>query len=214
MFLKVCGITTSADAQRAVALGATALGFVFWPRSPRRIEVARAAAIIGELPESVIKVGVFVDEPFDGIRAVAAKTGINVVQLHGSESPTLAGQLIWPVLKATAIGEAAAVFASWPQDTTFLLDTVDPVRRGGTGVAIDWNRAAELSRLRRVVLAGGLNPSNVAEAIGVVRPHGVDVSSGVEAAPGVKDADKLARFLTNARGAFDRLQPSGVGGLG
>jgi phosphoribosylanthranilate isomerase len=214
MFLKVCGITTSADAHRAGSLGATALGFVFWPRSPRHVDVERAAAIIAGLPATLIKVGVFVDEPVESIREVAIRTGITAVQLHGNEPPVLAAQLSAPLLRATTIADAPAAFAAWPEDTTFLLDTVDPVRRGGTGIPVDWNGAAELSSRRRVVLAGGLNPSNVADAIALVRPYGVDVSSGVESAPGVKDAEKLARFLANARSAFDRLHPSEVGGLG
>jgi phosphoribosylanthranilate isomerase len=174
----------------------------------------RAAGIIGELPATLIKVGVFVDEPVEGIREVAAKTGLNVVQLHGSEPPAFADQLTSPLLKATTISGAATAFAAWPEDTTFLLDTIDPVRRGGTGIAVDWNGAAALAAERRVVLAGGLNPSNVADAIAMVQPYGVDVSSGVESAPGVKDAEKLTRFLANARAAFDRLHPSAVGGLG
>jgi phosphoribosylanthranilate isomerase len=214
MFLKICGITTSDDAQHAVALGATALGFVFWPRSPRHVDVERAARIIGELPASVVKVGVFVDEPVEGIRQTAERTGIGAVQLHGSEPPAVAAQITLPLLRATNIDNAATAFRLWPAHTIFLLDTVDPVRRGGTGVAVDWAGAAALSSTRPVVLAGGLNSSNVAEAIAVVHPWGVDVSSGVESAPGVKDVEKLARFLANARAAFDRLHASQVGGLG
>jgi phosphoribosylanthranilate isomerase len=202
MFIKVCGITRAEDAQHAAAHGATALGFVFWARSPRIVTAAQAADIIAALPAAVTPVGVFVNEPIDGIRSIVEQTGIRVVQLHGDESPDYADALDCPVLRAVRVNDGDVVSGSWPAETTFLVDTVDPVRRGGTGVAVDWKRAAALARERRIVLAGGLTPANVAEAITAVRPFGVDVSSGVEASPGVKDFDKVARFLANARSAF------------
>jgi phosphoribosylanthranilate isomerase len=203
MFIKVCGITRLGDARHAAAHGATALGFVFWQKSPRGVSAEVAAEIIGELPPDVTPVGVFVDEPVEGIRAVVERTGIRAVQLHGDELPAYAGAVGCPVFRAVRVDEADRACAGWPADTTFLVDTVDPMLRGGTGVAVDWDRAAALARGRRVVLAGGLTPANVAEAIAAVRPFGVDVSSGVEEAPGVKDSDKVARFLANARSAFE-----------
>jgi phosphoribosylanthranilate isomerase len=203
MFIKVCGITRAEDAQHAAGHGATALGFVFWPRSPRSVSAEQAADIIAGLPPGVTPVGVFVDEPIEGVRAIVEKTGIRAVQLHGDEPPAYAGALDCPVFRAVRVDEGDAAAASWPAETTLLVDTVDPVRRGGTGVAVDWNRAAALARERKIVLAGGLTPANVAEAITAVRPFGVDVSSGVEASPGVKDPEKVARFLANARGAFE-----------
>ena len=202
MFIKVCGITRLADALHAVEHGATALGFVFWPRSPRYVSPELAAEIIAGLPASVMTVGLFVNESVEGIWAVVAKTGVGTVQLHGDERPAIAEALGQPVIRAMDV-EAGDTCSEWPADTTFLVDAVDPVRRGGTGVAVDWDRAAVLARGWRVVLAGGLNPGNVAAAIAAVRPYGVDVSSGVEEAPGVKDPEKVARFLANARNAFE-----------
>ena len=201
--IKICGITRLSDALHAVEHGAGALGFVFWPKSPRYIAPERAAEIIVSLPPDVDAVGVFVNESVDGIRAIVAKTGIGAVQLHGDETPDYAASLGWPVLKAITVGEAEETADRWPAGTLFLMDAADPVRRGGTGIPVDWQQAAAAARGRRVVLAGGLTPDNVAAAIDTVRPFGVDVSSGVEDAPGVKNQDKVARFLASARSAFD-----------
>lgn len=202
-FVKVCGITRLTDALHAVQHGADALGFVFWPRSPRYVAPDRAAAIIAELPSNVTTVGVFVNETLDGIRAVVSRARLAAVQLHGDEPPAYADALGWPVLRSVTVDEAAEACGTWPLDTVFLVDAHDPVRRGGTGATVDWKRAAALARQRRVVLAGGLTPENVSQAIAAVRPYGVDVSSGVEEAPGVKDFDKVARFVANARSAFE-----------
>jgi phosphoribosylanthranilate isomerase len=203
MFLKICGITRLSDALHAVDHGAGALGFVFWPESPRHITAERAAAIIGALPRGVEAVGVFVNEPVEGVRAVVAQTGISTIQLHGDEAPAYAEALDRPVLRAVAVDRVEQAWAVWPPGTRLLMDAADPVRRGGTGKALDWQLAAVAARGRRVVLAGGLTPDNVAEAIRTVRPFGVDVSSGVEDAPGVKNTDKVARFLASARSAFE-----------
>ena len=204
MFIKICGITRLTDALHAARHGATAVGFVFWPRSPRFVEPDRAAAIVAELPSSVTPVGVFVNDSPDAIRSVAARTGITVVQLHGDEPPAYAQAIAWPVMRSITLEDAVDVAAAWPEGTTFLLDATDPSTRGGTGRTVDWSRAAGIAAIRRLVLAGGLTPSNVAKAIGVVRPYGVDVSSGVEASPGVKDFDKVARFLAEARAALEQ----------
>lgn len=204
MFAKVCGLTRLTDALHAVKHGATAVGFVFWPKSPRFIAPELAAGIIRELPGTVIAVGVFVNQPIGEITRVAAQTGIAAIQLHGDEPPAYAPALPWPVLRAAALEEVNGSMGDWPAETLFLLDVHDPVRRGGTGRTIDWSRAAGIAAGRRIVLAGGLTPDNVGAAIDAVRPYGVDVSSGVEEAPGVKDFDKVARFLENARAAFER----------
>jgi phosphoribosylanthranilate isomerase len=204
MFLKVCGITRSADAIHAIEHGATALGFVFWAPSPRHVSTEQAAKIIQQLPDDVMPVGLFVDESIERIEEITAGTGIRAVQLHGDETPAYAASLSVPLLRAMTVDEGEAHGEDWPADTVLLLDAVDPVRRGGTGIAIDWDRAAALARRRRVVLAGGLTPFNVAQAIAAVRPYGVDVSSGVEATPGVKDSEKVARFLAEARRAFEQ----------
>lgn len=202
MFLKVCGITRLTDALYAVEQGATALGFVFWSGSPRAVTPDRARQIVAELPSIVMTVGVFVNESVAGIRSVVGATGITAVQLHGDEPPAYADALGWPVFRSVTLDSAEDAGSAWGLETTLLLDAADPERRGGTGRTVDWTRAAALARGRRVVLAGGLTPANVAEAIATVRPFGVDVSSGVEEAPGVKDFSKVAQFLANARAAF------------
>lgn len=206
MFVKVCGITRLTDALHAVEQGATAVGFVLWPHSPRAVTVARAAEIIAELPSHVLAVGVFVNEPIDGIRAIAERAHLTAVQLHGDEPPAYADALDWPVIRAVSVSEIGEASQAWSPETALLVDNIDPVRRGGTGAVIDWSEAADIAQTRRVVLAGGLTPDNVASAIRAVRPFGVDVSSGVESAPGVKDFDKVTQFIVNAREAFEELQ--------
>jgi len=201
-FLKICGITRSADAAHAVDSGATALGFVFWRRSPRWIDPDRAAEIVREVSPGVTTVGVFVDESPDVIRRVVAEVGLGAVQLHGDEAPSDARALGVPVLRAIGLDAFVGARAVWPADTMWLLDAIDPARRGGTGRQVDWGRAADVAAQARVILAGGLTPQNVADAIARVRPYGVDVSSGVEESPGVKDFVKVSRFLANARAAF------------
>jgi phosphoribosylanthranilate isomerase len=200
---KVCGMTRVSDALHAVQHGATALGFVFWPRSPRYIDPFRAASIINELPATVTAVGVFVNQPVDDIQRIVVTTGVTAVQLHGDEPPAYAVALGWPVWRAVALHRADDTLCSWPASTTFLLDAHDAIRRGGTGRTIDWHAAAQVAATRRVILAGGLTPDNVQDAIETVRPEGVDVSSGVEDAPGVKNPDKVARFLERARTALN-----------
>lgn len=204
MFLKVCGLTRLTDARHAVGQGATALGFVFWPKSPRFVTPEAAAAIVAEIPSTVLTVGVFVNEPVDAIRTIAAQVRLSAVQLHGDEPPAYADALAWPVVRSVTLETADDARQAWAPETTFLLDAADRERRGGTGVLVDWTRAAALARSQRIVLAGGLSPDNVGDAIRRVRPYGVDVSSGVEEAPGVKDFDKVTRFLDAAREAFEQ----------
>ncbi len=203
-FLKICGITLEADARLAVEHGATALGFVFWPKSPRVVSLEQARAIVDVLPAGIATVGVFVNQPADEIRAAMAASGVTTVQLHGDELPVDAEGLSCPLLRSADVARIDAIDAAWPEPALLLLDAYDPQRRGGTGISVDWTRAATVAARRRVVLAGGLTPDRVAEAIAAVRPYGVDVSSGVEQAPGVKDGEKVRRFLENARAAFER----------
>jgi phosphoribosylanthranilate isomerase len=205
IFIKVCGITRVSDALHAVEQGATALGFVLWEKSPRAVTVDRAAEIIAILPSHVMTVGVFVNEPLDGIRSAAERARLTAVQLHGDEPPSYADALDWPVIRAVAVNEIDNVADAWSLETVLLVDNIDRVRRGGTGAAVDWTRAAGVARTRRIVLAGGLTPENVGTAIRAVHPFGVDVSSGVESAPGVKDFDKVTRFIVNARLAFQTV---------
>ena len=202
MFVKVCGITRLDDALHAVDHGATAIGFVFWQGSPRFISADEAAEIVAAMPDHVTTVGVFVNESVETIRSVAGKTGIMAVQLHGDEPPECAPSIGYPILRSASVDTAAAVGDAWPPSTTLLVDAADPVRRGGTGQVVDWSRAAALARRRPIVLAGGLTPDNVAAAVATVRPYGVDVSSGVETSPGVKDPEKVAQFLARARSAL------------
>jgi phosphoribosylanthranilate isomerase len=188
MFVKICGITRVEDARAAVDAGARALGFVFWPGSPRFVDPYRARAIVATLPPFVTPVGLFVDQPAHYVSGVAALVRLGAVQLHGDESVDFAATVRHPVIKALSVGDA---IDRWPASTTILLDACDPVRRGGTGRTIDWNAAAEVAATRRVLLAGGLTPENAADAVARVRPFGIDVSSGVERTPGIKDHGKI-----------------------
>ena len=203
--LKICGITRLVDALHAVKEGATALGFVFWTSSPRAIAPEEAKDIIAALPPKVTPVGVFVNELPQKLREVMKVTGVRAVQLHGDERLADYEFIECPLLKSATLGDVAKTARAWPEETTLLLDAADRVKRGGTGVAVDWSRAAVAARIHKVVLAGGLTPLNVEEAIRTVRPFGVDVASGVEASPGVKDFAKVSAFLTNARRAFAAL---------
>jgi phosphoribosylanthranilate isomerase len=204
MFVKICGITNEEDAAHAASQGATALGVIFAPASPRCITPERARDIV-RAAAAVPVVGVFVNVPLHEIVATVARTGVRMVQLHGDEPESYAAALKLPLLRAAGVDVPVD---SWPT-ATLLLDAVSDAARGGTGRRVDWNRAAGIARLRKTVLAGGLTPDNVAEAVTTVRPYGVDVSSGVEAAPGRKDPEKVARFLRRAREVFARLAADG-----
>jgi phosphoribosylanthranilate isomerase len=199
MFIKICGITTAEDAQAAVECGASAVGFVFWPESPRYLEPSRARAIIATLPSSVTAVGVFVNQPASYVNGVVSLAQLAAVQLHGDETPAFAAEMTRPVIKAVSVDGDAPAAARWPESVMLLVDTKDPVRRGGTGVRADWLVAAAVARGRRLLLAGGLTPENVAEAIAQVRPFGIDVSSGVERRPGVKDHGRLKALFDAMR---------------
>lgn len=194
MLVKICGITRLEDAEAAVDAGAGALGFVFWPGSPRFIDPYRARAIVSMLPPFVTAVGVFVNQSIEQVSGVAALVRLGAVQLHGDESPAYAAALGRPVIKAVSV-ESGADVDTWPGQMTMLLDVHDPVTRGGTGRSVDWDAAAEVAGRRRTILAGGLSSANVAEAIARVRPYGIDVSSGVEQSPGVKDHDRITALF-------------------
>jgi phosphoribosylanthranilate isomerase len=197
MFVKICGITRAEDAKAAVAAGANAIGFVFWPKSPRFIDPYRARDLRALLPPFVTPVGVFVNQPEEYVRGVASLVKLGAVQLHGDEEPAYVGRMTTPVIKAVALGPAngVPVLDIWSRSTTILLDVHDPVRRGGTGNTVDWSAAATIASTRPTLLAGGLTPDNVATAVTRVRPFGIDVSSGVECAPGVKDPARLAALF-------------------
>jgi phosphoribosylanthranilate isomerase len=197
MRIKVCGITRREDAVLAVELGADALGFVFWPRSPRAVTAQAVRAITDGLPPFVSRVGVFVNESPSGVLTTAVETGLTAIQLHGDEDASAYVDSPLPVIKALPVGEGFSLSAveDLPLRVTPLLDAHDPAKRGGTGRVIEWTVAAAAARLRPVILSGGLNSENVKGALATVRPYAVDVSSGVEASPGVKDETKLRAFF-------------------
>jgi phosphoribosylanthranilate isomerase len=204
MLLKICGITRAEDAFVAANNGATAIGFVFWPVSPRCVEIEMVAEIVQGLPADVIPVGVFVNASIETIEETVERASLGAVQLHGEESAAETKSLRWPIFRSATVKNAAGVRASWPTDTVILLDADDPAQRGGTGRVVDWRGATEIAKKGRILLAGGLTPENVDQAITAVRPFGVDVSSGVETAPGIKSSDKMVLFLKNARRAFEK----------
>jgi phosphoribosylanthranilate isomerase len=196
--VKVCGIRRVQDAVLATDLGASAVGLVFWPQSPRFIDPYRARAIAAALPPGVTPVGVFVDQPAEYVMGVAHLVPLGAVQLHGSESIDNFVCLAQRLIKAVPVTEdfQAADIDLIPPYVTVLLDAHDPVRRGGTGRTIDWSVAAAVAARRRTILSGGLTAANVGEAVTRVRPYMVDVSSGVESTPGVKDPVRLREFFS------------------
>ena len=193
--VKICGITTWQDARLAVDLGASALGFNFYPPSPRSISPSGAWDIIRRLPPFVEAVGVFVDWPPLVVDALARAMWLDVVQLHGSESPSEVAELARKrrVMKAVKVkpGFRPSSLAKYRSADAVLLDGFASGLHGGTGRTVDWKLARAASRFARIVLAGGLKPENVAEAIRIARPYAVDVASGVESRPGRKDPAKL-----------------------
>ncbi len=200
-WIKICGITNIEDALEAYSMGVDALGFVFAP-SPRRIEPVVARDIIRHLPERVLKVGIFVDQDLPEVERIAVECALSAVQLHGNESPEYCRELSLPVIKAIrVIGFESLKEMEKYREATLLLDTFSSLRRGGTGVAFPWAIAERARESRAFILSGGLNPKNVGRAIRMVRPFGVDVSSGVESNPGKKDLSKMAEFIREVKEA-------------
>ncbi len=206
--VKICGITRLADALAAVEAGADALGFMFYEGSKRNIAPAAAVQIIRALPPFIAKVGVFVNAPADVVRAVVVECGIDTLQFHGEETPEFCRQFApLKVVKAFRIQSAESLkpLPDYAVDA-WLLDSYVAGQRGGTGERFNWDLACEAKELGRpVILAGGLTPENVADAVHQVWPFGVDVSSGVESAPGLKDADLVRSFIKNVRGVEQDL---------
>jgi phosphoribosylanthranilate isomerase len=199
--IKVCGITNSADAIAAVEAGADALGFIFFEGSPRYVTPEKARGIIRELPPFVSKVGVFVNATPDKVGQTIEETGIDTLQFHGEEPPELCRGYNTKVIKAFRVQgkDMLALMPRYDVDA-WLLDSFAANARGGTGATFDWDLAVHACSLGTpVILAGGLNPDNVSAAIERVQPYAVDVSSGVESAPGQKDHAKIAAFINNAR---------------
>ncbi len=207
LLVKICGITRPQDAELAIGLGARAVGFVFWADSPRRIDPQAAKAIAAGVPAGVAKVGVFVDETAEEIARVMDGAGLDVAQLHGHESPEFCRELKVRlsasapdvprrVIKAIGLKNGGAVNVSeFDSDIVLLLDAHDPERRGGTGKTVNWDVARDIAAMRPTILAGGLNAANIKLAIRSVRPYGIDVSSGVESSPGIKDPNRMRSFF-------------------
>jgi phosphoribosylanthranilate isomerase len=201
--VKICGLTRVEDALAAVELGADALGFVFAP-SPRRVSPEQARAIIRELPPLVQTVGVFVDEDPERVEYTARYCDLDLLQFHGGESPAYCrgfGRRAIKALRLRSRRELPGVSEYAGAAGALLLDTLVPGQQGGTGRTFDWDLALEAARYGRIIVAGGLNPENVAAAISAAKPYGVDASSGLEREPGIKDHGKMARFIERAREA-------------
>ncbi len=201
--VKICGITNLEDARHASACGADALGFVFYPGSSRFVDQDTVRRIIAELPPLITTVGLFVNEAPARIREVVEFCGLDAVQLHGDEEPDQCHFPPCRVIKALRIkdGMDEEAFGAY-QVAALLLDAYVPDQFGGTGKRCDWDLAARIAARQRIILAGGLTPGNVADAVRQVHPYGVDVSSGVERKPGRKDPDKVAMFIRMAREAL------------
>jgi phosphoribosylanthranilate isomerase len=202
LFVKICGMTRPQDAELAVRLGADALGFVFWPGSPRSVAAAVAKEIVEGLPSGVMTVGVFVDAAVDEVRRTVDAVGLTAVQLHGAETPEYCRRLAQAstVIKAITVGNGALPVDEFDADVIVLVDAHDAKRHGGTGKTANWDAAREIAASRRTILAGGLTANTVKLAVQSVRPYGVDVSSGVESAPGIKDATRLRGFFEALHG--------------
>jgi phosphoribosylanthranilate isomerase len=199
--VKICGITNIEDALQAVAAGADALGFVFHPPSPRCVTVERAGAIIQELPPFIQTVGLFVNADLVLVNDTADRCGLDLIQLHGDEPPDYCDGVRRRVLKAFRVRDETSLEpVRGYQVAGFLLDAWSPEQYGGTGRTFNWEVAAEVQRYGPLVLAGGLTPENVRQAVELVQPFAVDVSSGVEAAPGKKDPEKVREFIAQAKG--------------
>jgi phosphoribosylanthranilate isomerase len=202
--VKICGITNYEDAAAAVELGADALGFNFYPKSKRYIEPDQAREIIDRLPPFVTLVGVLVNEyDLDAITQIAVKTKLDVIQFHGDEPPGFCQRASyrWRVIKAVRVSPDfnPTELANYPV-SAILLDTHDPNQFGGTGIPFDWSLARKAKHfVSNLILAGGLSPENVIEAIRSVQPYGVDACSCIEESPGRKDRDKLREFLIKAK---------------
>lgn len=200
--IKICGLTREEDAIRAAELGADFLGFIFVPDSPRYIEPERAAAIAARVREVTQRpkfVGVFVDPAPETARSIARQVGLDYVQLHGTETEDDVRAIGVPAIKTHRVGDVLPDTTACPSAEWLLFDTYEERRVGGTGQRFDWSILAVYSRTRPFLLAGGLNPDNVAGAISLVRPDAIDVASGVESAPGIKDHEKLERLFERIR---------------
>jgi phosphoribosylanthranilate isomerase len=200
--VKICGITNLEDALAAVDAGVDALGFNFYKKSPRYIDPAKAAEIISQLPPFVVPVGIFVNEREDRIRDIQFTTGIKVLQFHGDERPEFCERFGGRAIKAFQVKDKESLkHMAHYHVSALLLDSYKAGMRGGTGVAFDWHLAVVAKTFGRIILAGGLTPENVTEAVKLVQPYGVDVAGGVEKEKGIKDHAMVKKFITEVRRA-------------
>lgn len=200
--VKICGITNIEDAFAAVDYGADALGFVFFPGSPRYVSPATAREITSSLPPFVTTIGVFANEGQAKIREIMQSAGIDVLQLHGDEGPEMTG--VWHrIIRALRVKDFTDLkpLEEWSKVSAFLLDTFSPDQFGGTGQIFNWDIAVEAKRFGKIILSGGLNPDNIGRAVARVAPYAVDVSSGIEEKKGKKDLKKMKLFIELAKSA-------------
>jgi phosphoribosylanthranilate isomerase len=202
MIVKICGITRLQDALASGEEGAAAVGFIFVRSSPRRISLEAASEIIRELPPFICPVGVFVNETRREVLDAIRRTGIRCLQLHGEEGPADTTGYPVPVIKSFHVSDAfdPSLIASYSLPA-YLLDTSLPGMHGGTGKTFDWKKAQEASRFGRIILSGGITPENVGLAARAVGPYAIDVSSGVESSPGIKDRRRIRELFENLRNA-------------
>lgn len=200
--IKICGITNLDDALSAEELGADALGFNFYKKSPRYIAPEKAAEIIAQLPPFILPVGIFVNEREEKIREIQALACLQAVQLHGDETPEFCQRFGNRVIKAFQVKDKESLkHMAHFRVSAYLLDSYRDGLRGGTGTTFDWHLAVVAKTFGRIVLAGGLAPENVAEAVRLVQPYGVDVAGGVEREKGIKDHVKMKKFINEVRRA-------------
>lgn len=202
VFVKICGCATAEGVAAVSALKPDALGFILWPGSKRYVSLSRLEELLDPIPKGILKVGVFVDASQDEV-AAAMERGLDVAQLHGQEEPAFVKRLPYRIWKAWPLNRPLAYSADQYDVEAFLLDHYGATQTGGTGQTLDWSQAAHFvaESGTKVILAGGLRPDNVQQAIHAVRPWGVDVSSGVEHEPGRKDGTKVREFMEQCRSA-------------
>lgn len=205
--VKICGITSIDDAKAAADAGADALGFMFFPPSPRNLSIDTAAKITAHVSPFVLRVGVFVDPEPEFVFAAMSACGLNLLQFHGNESPEFCQQFGIMTMKAFRVRDAESIAClSQYRTDAYLLDSYVAGRQGGTGEKFNWDLAIDAKKYRKpIFLAGGLTPLNVADAVTMVQPYGLDVSSGVESSPGLKDHEKIQVFIREAKKAADQL---------
>ena len=198
--VKICGMTNLKDVKVAVDGGVDAVGFIFYKKSPRSVTMQAVRKIVLELPPFVDSVGVFVNETAEQINKIADSCNLDRIQLHGNESPTFCKKIRRRVIKAIRVKDIQSLkkLSDYPV-SSFLLDTFSEDQYGGTGRVFDWNLAYPAKKYGPIILAGGLTPNNVRQAIQRIQPYGVDVCSGVESQPGIKDHKKMQTFLKNVK---------------